>query len=259
MTGLAWALIIVFAGICWIALRAVLPSKSSANRSTPDMLDDQPAYRPATFKAAEQMKYLYPVTAQLALHYRGADAEPTRRVITMQEYSADPPGYLFAFCHLRNEVRTFRVDRIAQATAIDTGEIIKDVPAYLMAAYERSPIAGWARLLSEHILALRALVYLAKADGTFSTKERDLLVEHCQQLLHRDDLTRPDMNKALRALPATTPVAFRQVIGQLAHYPAEYRARVIATANAMVGTQRTIAPAEQEALDLLVSRLSPPN
>ena len=204
------------------------------------------------------MKTLYPVNVQLALQYKSASDEATRRVVSVQEYSTDPPGYLFGFCHLREEIRTFRLDRIESAVAVDSGEVIADLRAHLMSAYDRSPIGAWAALLSEHILALRALVFIAKADGTFSTKERDALVAHCQHLLSREDLTRPDMNKALRALPTTTPIAYRQVLGQLAHYPKEYRERVVQTARTMVATQRTVAPAEAEALALMEARLLPP-
>jgi hypothetical protein len=41
------------------------------------------------------------------------------------------PTRIFAFCHLRREMRSFRLDRITYAADGDTGELIKSVKAWL--------------------------------------------------------------------------------------------------------------------------------
>ncbi len=253
-----------FIGVVALCVTAYLIIKANStsrddSRISATEADDQPEeYQHRSKIAPGEMKEIYPVVTQLDLDYIASSDDAPHRRITTQHYSPDPPGYIFAWCHLRDDERTFRLDRIRSAVALDSGEVINDVGKYLTALYEKSPAAVWRMLLAEHLLALRALVFIAKSDETFTTKERDILLLYVQLLVGRADLTRPELIKALKSLPDTNLKAFQQVCSQLAHYPTAYRSALLETAQSIVKSQRTIEPQEQEAFDFLVKKIGHP-
>ena len=59
------------------------------------------------------------------IQYRSADDELTERVISAE--IPELPNAVRAFCHLRNEERTFVLSRIENAVDIETGEVISDI------------------------------------------------------------------------------------------------------------------------------------
>jgi len=60
--------------------------------------------------------------------YRNADDELTERVISSEVPL--PPNAVEAFCHMRNEDRTFVLSRIEKAVDLETGDVIPDVCAH---------------------------------------------------------------------------------------------------------------------------------
>ncbi len=69
------------------------------------------------------------IGADFEIEYVNGSGESSRRRIHIQTYNGSP--YLKAYCHLRNEPRTFRIDRIREAIALSSGEVINDLPGYL--------------------------------------------------------------------------------------------------------------------------------
>lgn len=61
----------------------------------------------------------------LQIRYSSDNDEITERVIS--DIELDPPNRIHAFCHFRNERRTFALDRIENAIDLDSGEIIPDI------------------------------------------------------------------------------------------------------------------------------------
>ncbi|MFM8332916.1 MAG: HNH endonuclease [Candidatus Methylumidiphilus sp.] len=66
---------------------------------------------------------------RLIIRYRTSSNKVTERLISDLEIA--PPSTVYAYCHLRNECREFRIERIEHAVDADTGEIIPDVWLYL--------------------------------------------------------------------------------------------------------------------------------
>jgi hypothetical protein len=67
----------------------------------------------------------------LAIDYIDNDGNRTHRVIEVQSRDRGGWGYLAAYCRLRHERRTFRLDRITHCVNVETGEIIDDIYAHL--------------------------------------------------------------------------------------------------------------------------------
>lgn len=64
------------------------------------------------------------VRAHLKLAYRDADDALTHREVLVSRYIPEGDGYIVAFCSLRKDSRTFRLDRIIEAVDLETGEVL---------------------------------------------------------------------------------------------------------------------------------------
>ena len=94
--------------------------------------------------------------------------------------------YVQAYCHERQKMRTFRIDRIAETACGVTGEIFVPGSSF----FDRFSVTddGGAavsfglnpRLAADLRAALNVLAFLAKADGRIVPEERTVMHEFCQ-------------------------------------------------------------------------------
>ncbi len=63
------------------------------------------------------------------IHYKDSHGKVTRRQIS--QINSNKPGTITAYCHLRDQVRSFHVENICEAALTETGEIIEDFGEYL--------------------------------------------------------------------------------------------------------------------------------
>jgi hypothetical protein len=82
--------------------------------------------------------HIAPLNKRLLLHYADREGHETDRLITLRAMDGDMLAGTFfqakrlqAYCHTRKAARTFLVPHITHMADGDTGEVIKDVPAYL--------------------------------------------------------------------------------------------------------------------------------
>lgn len=69
-----------------------------------------------------------PELPALEIHYTNASFNDSIRVVDRIRVENN---LLIAFCHLRGESRTFRLDRIKQAVDINTGEVVENIERFL--------------------------------------------------------------------------------------------------------------------------------
>ena len=103
--------------------------------------------------------------------------------------------YLQGFCHERQALRTFRVDRIREIACGSTGEVF--VPAALFferfsVTHDGGAAVGFGlhvRLAADLRAGLNVLAFLAKVDGNVVPEEREVLGRYCQSfgLRYADD------------------------------------------------------------------------
>ncbi len=68
-----------------------------------------------------------PVKARVFLCYTDFHGEPTERQVDIETCDlSSQNGYFTGFCHLKNEVRTFKISRVRACVDLDTGELISD-------------------------------------------------------------------------------------------------------------------------------------
>ncbi|MBL8518212.1 MAG: hypothetical protein JNM76_14720 [Betaproteobacteria bacterium] len=248
----AWVLLIVGAVAAWLYF-----SKSGkAEQDRYRYLDDQPTTNKDVQKFVESAGSFFPIRIWLDLDYIDAQGTITRRRVRTYDFSTDGPGMINAHCELRNGYRSFRMDRVRQAIVMESGETAKDVKALLIDQYRNHPDRGFEAVLADHLPTVRALLYLGKADGQFSTKEREIVVELCNDLTGRTDLTRESFNQAIRSLEVPSKAAFWRITGELAKQPEALRAKTLRTAERMVATQKKLEGEELEAITYLRNKLS---
>ncbi len=99
-----------------------------------------PTLRPAEYVASDvksgstNAKTRIPSGAPISLRivYKDENGTTTRRDIRVINYSeSNSNGLIMAYCHLRNDIRTFREDRVAECFDLQTGEVISDLSNYL--------------------------------------------------------------------------------------------------------------------------------
>lgn len=199
-----------------------------------------------------------PISATLRLTYCDASGSTTERLVDVRECdTANPSGYLIGFCHLRQSIRTFRLDRVKRAVDAETGELIASLTNYASRMYTESPVASLESLFKDSTDALRGLFFIAKADGRFTKKEKEIFLSFCHQSSGDARISMKQIERACSELPVPSMQAYKLICGRLSKLPDNQRKVIVDTAEAMVATERTIAAQEAEALAYLKKRLLP--
>lgn len=198
-----------------------------------------------------------PVKARLRLRYVDGAGSKTERTVEVREFgSHDGSTLLIGHCLLRNETRTFRTDRILECVDEDTGEVISDVRSHLRKRYEESPERTRDALLEEEYDTLRILLYVGKADGQLRAPEKAIIRDACIAITKDSRLSIDSISEMLARMDVPTLQAFKLAVGRLASREGSSRSLVMDAAQRIVGTQKTIDPAEQEALDYMRQRFT---
>ena len=131
--------------------------------------DEYTEYEPAPVrKYWPQIEWIQ-VKAKLRITYTNTKKETSKRTIRIQGYDGSP--YLEGFCERRDAQRTFRIDRIQNAIDAETGEIIRDVPDYLLRKYHESSEYMLLKIFSDYLDVIKVFLYIGKADGQLRSEE----------------------------------------------------------------------------------------
>lgn len=198
----------------------------------------------------------FPAKATLEISYIDARGQASRRVVDVREFDTNPYcNLMIGHCRMRNATRTFRFDRIQQCTDVETGEVIIDVPAYLVSKYEASPEATLDRLFQNHYDILRILLYMGRADGRMTQKERSTILEYAKDLAGDDRIEDDLLKKAFQCIELPSPFAFKLCCGRTAKaLSLDQYEKLITIAERMVSTEKRVSDMEQQALDYLRKR-----
>jgi hypothetical protein len=234
-----------------ITVKVTYETSVDNHRGTAD--EDRDAWEGSFWEVQE------PVTckAKLRFNYTDATGRKTERTVDVRQMG----GYvdttlLIGHCSLRDATRTFRTDRITNCVDVDTGEVVKDVVAHLKKRYEESPEHSRDTLLEEEYDTLRVLLYMGKADGQLRAAEKLIIRETCASLASDSRMTDATIDDMFNTMDVPTLQAFKLAVGRLAKREQTSRDVVLGAAEKMIATQKTIHPAEQEAIDYMRKRFA---
>ncbi|MCK2095210.1 WYL domain-containing protein [Thauera aromatica] len=230
------------------------------------------------------------------LEYVDADGTVTRRKVNLNVgYRSVAAVFWYAegFCHLRRERRTFRSDRMLRLfDGRGNWSLAADPSGWFESLWLSSPEGGYERqrqdrraereaeaarylaeqqareqmeeearsIVGQHFHALRALLYVAKADKAFRSAEKRLFAFFFKRVAgHRMNTGELEARCIKMAMEIDLPTTgqFHYSARQLAPLLRTYRMAVCATAKAMINTDKKVAPYELEVLDYLVRKLRP--
>ncbi|OCL99532.1 hypothetical protein AAX29_00573 [Aliarcobacter thereius] len=214
---------------------------------------------------ARQEKYIreresfreYPLEeVAVVLHYRKENGEISNRTVDVTSYKktdfADS-SYIYGYCHLRNEYRTFRVDRIKSLADGKTGEIIKDIKSYFIKKYESSIYYKMDCLFEKYKEIFRVLFYIAKADGSYLKAEKIVIRDAVRKLTNDSSLTDENIDDMMSMLDVPTFNAFKvdvKIINKK-----KLSIDIFKIALDIVNTQNKVHTKEREALEYMAENL----
>jgi hypothetical protein len=161
------------------------------------------------------------------IDYVDGNGQATYRRISIHRFAPDYVAQgkrdfmLLAHCHLRNGNRSFVGSRIRSFVSMQTGEVVRDVRAYLLDFHASSPVGRTEALVTRLAAELSVLVYVARADQRLSAKEKKYLIDYLRQA---DPTLEPDPDVVDAALAEAPP-----------------RTRVVRTIKALRDTGRAAA------------------
>lgn len=197
------------------------------------------------------------ISANLRIDYLDGAGSRTSRDIRLMKYGAwDGGAILWAYCNLRQANRTFRTDRISSCTDLDTGEIIGNLETWLDEKYQASPDRAIEKIIETSWDMLRVLYYVSKADGRVTQKERAIVRSAIRSISDHPDIDDKRIDDMFDSIDNPTINAFKQAFGRLANQNKELAGKVVAWAESMIATEKSVAAAEQEALDYIRARLA---
>ncbi|MFN3417391.1 MAG: TerB family tellurite resistance protein [Caldimonas sp.] len=195
--------------------------------------------------------------ARLRIMYVDENGEITYRTVDVVRYGRTSAhgGVIFGHCHLRGAMRTFRLSRVRFAADLNRAERIHHLGEWLDARYAGTPFGQRDRFIAEHEAALGVLHHVAKADGAFRAKEKDLLVKFCTGCGLSDQLVLDMVVSEVASWAPSSAVAFGRDLKALKSRSEDYRKAVHATAEAIVASDKSVRDTERRALERLTKEL----
>lgn len=142
--------------------------------------------------------------AVVFIEYRSSDGHESARTVTLRSvWTTRGVLYVSGVCHLRNALRTFRVDRISELVCMATGEVAADPAVWLKdhAQFEGEvPKAQTSRALAACRDELAVLAFIANADGYFDPDEVEIALD-LVVMGSRFDIDRTQAARYIRRLP----------------------------------------------------------
>lgn len=199
------------------------------------------------------------ISANLRIVYTDGVGSRSNRNIRLMKYGQWGGGaILWAYCHLRQANRTFRTDRIVSCTDLDTGEIIENLESWLDGKYQASPDRALEKIIETAWDVLRVLYYVSKADGRLTQKERAIMRSAVRGMSDHPAIDDTRIDDMFDSIDNPSITAFKQAFGRLAKHNRELAVKSASWASEIIATEKTISPAEQEALEYFKTALNKP-
>ena len=151
----------------------------------------------------------------ILIEYQNANGESGTRLITCRRLD-DHAGmkYIYAFCHMRKQVRQFRIDRIKEIFDHQTGESLNPVDGFFAKfapdTVQQSPVGFGlsVRKRADLMALLNASVFIARCDKEYHPLERSVLENIISRFWLRFEIeSNPDENAIMALCDRLAPDA----------------------------------------------------
>lgn len=194
----------------------------------------------------------FSVAANLHIKYQDGAGQITERPVQVRsvgDYMGAPT--IVGQCLLRNQPRTFRLDRILECFNEDTGEVVTDVYEHLQNIYENSPAGSLDAIWDKEFEALRVLYYIGKADGRLMPREREVMASYCRAVSGDDRIDAELIRSYVDSFGTPSINTYKIAVGRVAKRPEAEREAVRQAAQTMLAHRKKMSAAERDALDYI--------
>jgi len=166
-----------------------------------------------------------PPSPPMAIHmvYQDSKAQLSHRTITLRRLTSEIDEVrVWAYCHMRNAMRSFLGSRAVEVTDLATGEVHEDGLGFFRShPVVKHMTADDLAVMSPGLLAIQEcrdeiilLSFLAASDGDFDEAETDAIVLHVMNAVPDPDVLEADVRARVRAF---TPdeIAFDRALGRM--------------------------------------------
>lgn len=196
---------------------------------------------------------MLPAKGRYRINYEDQRGLKTERDIEVKRVHECGGKYAIdAHCLLRNAHRSFLGERIGKAINLDSGEIVADLARDAIAQYGESGEGRALAAIDKEWMGVAVLVFVCRADGQMRKPERAIVAEylkrHCTDVLLDD----AELDSAIKALGEPDHREFKRIVRDLKTAGDHDRLTdLLDCAKRIVQTQKTVAPMEKAALEIL--------
>ena len=164
---------------------------------------------------------------------------------------------IHAYCYVRQAGRTFIASRISRCVDIRTGEVIANIPAFLMSEYKHSKYGRIEALRESHSDEIAALVYLSKIDGRSTKAEKEAIAIYLQNSFDCSGISRDDIIEDLRNETVLSLTQFQRCVGRLSRQANLNRDAFMGAVKSIIGSSKSPPrPSAVEVLEYIAKKLS---
>lgn len=193
-----------------------------------------------------------PCEASLEIEYSDAQGVITNRKVDIDRCIFGRSDSMFTgYCHLRGEVRSFRVSRVYHAVDCGTGEVIRNVSRYLEQKYKSSPHAVLAEVFSEYGDQINILFYIGKLDNQLRKPERDIIYSYIKNVIGGDQIEEQLLKKYVDRLVLLSADEFRSAVEKVATLDKEKIDIIFRAVSDMYETKKTHRTEEVAAMEYI--------
>jgi hypothetical protein len=157
---------------------------------------------------------------------------------------------IYAYCFVRQAGRTFIANRISRCVDVRTGEVIYNIPAFLMSEYENSKYGRIVALRASHADEIAALVYVSKIDGRSTKAEKEAIAIYLQNSFDCSGLSQADIIEDLRNETVLSRTQFQRCVGRLSRQANLNKDAFMGAVKSIIGSSKS--PHPPSAVEVLV-------
>jgi hypothetical protein len=201
---------------------------------------------------------MHPATGRYRINYEDQRGLKTERDIQVKRVHENAAQYAIdAHCLLRNAHRSFLNKRIQKAINLDTGEIVENVARNAIAQYNDSGEGRALAAIDKEWMGVAILTFVCRADGQMHKAERLIFAEYLKRRCPDVALDDAELDSAIKSIGEPSHREFRRIVRDLkAAGEHEKLSDLLDCASRIVGTQKTVAPMEKAALEILSEAVS---
>ena len=190
------------------------------------------------------------------LYYKDSKGDVSNRYVDIKEFDG---VYISGYCNLRKQYRTFKVDRIKELFDGETGESIdmKNLENYFEKIYKESTLYELNEIFNKYYELLRVMMYLVKADGRYTAKEKVVVRNTLRSLTNSEnDLSDEKLDKLMKWVEVPSLHSFKIAVGkvikniELPDYDLED------IANSIFSTKKKLHDNEEYALEYISKKIN---